>query len=284
MSISKSSWSLKRGAVKPLVYGLLSFVALVQLFPLLWIISISFKTNEEIFSYSIFRLPESYSFVNYVEAWTKGHVQEYLLNSVVITAVSVIATLLLSSMIAYALARMVWRLRGVVSLLFLAGLMIPLHAILIPLFITLKRLGMLSGYLSLIIPYTCIGMPLGVFIFTNFMKSIPYELEAAAFIDGCSIPRAFFEIILPVVRPAFATVGIFTFLNNWNEFIMAATFLQNPRLRTLPLGLMAFQGEFSSQWGPMGAAILIASIPVILLYMSSSDLVERSFTAGAILK
>lgn len=266
------------------VYILLSLYALVQIFPLLWTVLISLKTNAEIALGGILSLPESPVYSNYQEAWVEGHVQEYLFNTIFISAASVALTLLLSSMVAYAIARMKWRFGEALSFLFLAGLMVPIHAILIPLFITLKNLGILSTYLALILPYTAIGMPLGIFIFANFMRSVPFELEAAAFIDGCSVPQAFFKVMLPVVTPAFATVGIFTFLNNWNEFIMAATFLQNPKLRTLPLGLMAFQGEYSARWGPMGAAILIASVPIIIVYLFFSDRVEESFTAGAILK
>lgn len=274
----------KTSTLRILIYCMLFIFAIIQVFPLIWTFMISFKTNEQIMLDGTFSLPDRWMVENYMIAWTKGKVQDYFLNSVLVASISVAFTLLFSSMIGYAIARMRWRLSGLTLYLFMAGLMVPIHAILIPVFIILKDLGLLSSLLSLILPYITIGMPLGVFIFTNFLRSLPFELEAAAFIDGCSVIGAFFRIILPVIQPSFVTVGIFCFLHNWNEFIMASTFLQNPRLKTLPLGLMAFQGDFSVQWGQMAAAILIASIPVIIAYIIFSERVEASFAAGALLK
>lgn len=274
----------KKKKLKILVYAGLGIFSVLQILPLLWLATFSLKTNKEIVTKHAFHLPERFLYENYILAWTKGKVASYFGNSVLVALVSLAVTLLLGAMIAYAITRMRFRFRKGLLFLFLAGMMVPIHAALIPLFILLKNMGLLKSYLAVILPYIGFGMPLAIFIFSNFLKAIPFELEEAAFIDGCGVLRSFFSIILPVIKPAFATVGIFTFMANWNEFIMAATFLQDASKNTLPLGLMAFQGQYSAQWGPMGAAIMIASLPVLLLYLFFNEAIENSFTAGAILK
>ncbi len=269
---------------KPLVYIVLVVFALIQLLPLIWLLLSSFKTNGEIITKGAFSLPEVWRVENYGKAWKEGNIGNYFLNSVLISAVCVTLTLLMSSMVAYAISRMKWKISGLVLFLFLAGLMVPVHVTLIPLFIILKNIGLLGQQAGIILPYISMGLPLGVYVFTNFLRSLPSELEQAAAIDGCSLYRTFFSIILPVIMPAISAVGIFTFLNVWNEFIMAATLINSNVNKTLPLGLMAFQGEFSTQWAPMSAAIVISSIPVVLFYLVFSHQVEKSFTAGAVLK
>lgn len=266
------------------VYAALALLTVLELFPIGWLVSFSLKSNREIVTKSAFSLPERLLAENYRLAWTKGRINAYFVNSVVVAGASLALTLLLGGMAAYAIARMRWKLSAAIQYVFLAGMMVPVHATLIPLFIILRRIGVLSSHLALILPYIAMGLPLAVFVFANFLRSVPYELEAAAFIDGCGVFRSLFHVMLPAVQPAVATVGIFTFITSWNEFIMAATFIHNPSLRTLPLGLMAFQGEHSADWGPMGAAILIASVPILAMYLLASERVERSFTAGAILK
>ncbi len=270
--------------ITKITYILLTIFSVFQIFPLVWLINFSFKTNKEVVTKSAFALPEKIMYENYIEAWVKGNVGAYFFNSLIVGIICLSATLLLSSMIAYAITRMKFKGSKCILFLFLAGMMVPIHAALIPLFIILNKLSLLESYLSIILPYIGFGMPLAIFIFSNFLRSIPYELEQAAFIDGCGVTRAFFSIIIPVIKPAFATVGIFTFMTNWNEFIMASTFLQDPAKKTLPQGLMAFQGQYSAQWGPMGAAIVIASLPILIIYIFFSQQIEKSFTAGAVLK
>lgn len=269
---------------KYLTYLFLTLYAIISIFPLIWLLGFSLKTNREVMMNSAFALPETFLYENYVEAWVRGNVEGYFFNSVFVGIVSLIFTLIFGSMIAYAITRMRFKGQQALLFLFLAGMMVPIHASLIPIFIILKNLGLLKSYLAVILPYVGFGLPLAIFIFSNFLRSVPYELEQAAFIDGCGVIRAFVSIIVPTIKPAFATVGIFTFISNWNEFIMAATFLRDAAKKTLPQGLMAFQGEYSAQWGPMGAAIVISSLPLILVYIFFSEQIEKSFAAGAVLK
>lgn len=259
-------------------------IALLQLIPLAWLVLISFKNNSEIQLGGIFSLPKVWLFSNYSSAWVQGQVGENFLNSLIVGIITVFFVLLLSSMMAYALTRMRFKFSNILLLILLAGVMVPIHATLVPLFILLKNLGLLKTQLSIILPYITINIPVGIFILSSFLRSLPKELEEAAFIDGYGIIRTFFQVVLPLLKPTLASVGIFTFLHVWNELLMAATFIQKSSLRTLPLGLMNFSGEYSVEWGPLCAAMLISTIPLILIYIYFSEQMEKSFTAGSILK
>ncbi|MDO5425195.1 MAG: carbohydrate ABC transporter permease [Eubacteriales bacterium] len=275
---------MKKKVKKTLLYLVLGVFAVIQIFPLIWLLNYSFKSNAEIYTKSSFALAENIDATNYIAAWVKGSIAKYFGNSLFVTLVSVVATLVLAAMMAYAITRMRWKFSGVVLGFLMVGMMIPIHATLIPLFVLLQKIGLYSTRWSIIIPYIAVGLPLAVFIFSNFLRSIPRELEEAAFIDGCGIIRAFVQIIVPSLKPAVATVAIFTFMSNWNEFIMASTYLQKTDLYTLPLGLTAFKGAHGSEMGPLAAAILIASVPLLIFYCIFSEQVEKSFAAGAVLK
>lgn len=271
----------KKSIIKMII---LAVFAVIQIFPLLWLINFSLKSNEEIYTTGSLQLPQTPVFGNYVEAWVKGNVGRYFGNSVFVTVLSVGATLLISCMMAYAITRMRWKGSQAVLAVLMLGMMVPIHATLIPLFVIMQRVGLLNTHWCIIIPYVATGMPLAVFIISNFLRSVPHELEEAAFIDGCGIMKCFVMIVMPVVKPAISTVAIFTFMNHWNEFIMASTYLQKSDLYTLPLGLMGFRGSYSVALGPMAAAIIIACVPLVLFYMVCSEQVEKSISAGAVLK
>lgn len=282
---STRSWDRNSKSVKKLsVYTIMVIIALLQLIPLAWLVMISFKNNSEIQLGGIFSLPKVWLFSNYSSAWVQGQVGENFLNSVIVGVITVFFVLLLSSMMAYALTRMRFKFSNILLLILLAGVMVPIHATLVPLFILLKNLGLLKTQLAIILPYITINIPVGIFILSSFLRSLPKELEEAAFIDGYGIIRTFFQVVLPLLKPTLASVGIFTFLHVWNELLMAATFIQKSSLRTLPLGLMNFSGEYSVEWGPLCAAMLISTIPLILIYIYFSEQMEKSFTAGSILK
>ncbi len=269
---------------KRVKYIILILFAVIQIFPLLWLINFSLKGNNEIYTESSLKLPEIPKFSNYVEAWITGNVAEYFINSVIVTFTSVLITIVISCMMAYGITRMKWKGSNLVLSFLMLGMMIPIHATLIPLFLLMQKVGFLNTYWCIIIPYIATGLPLAVFIISNFLRSVPYELEEAAYMDGCGVIRCFLLIITPVLKPAVATVAIFTFMSDWNEFIMASTYLQSSELYTLPIGLTAFRGSYTTAMGPMAAAIIITCIPLILFYCICSEQVEKSFTAGAVLK
>jgi raffinose/stachyose/melibiose transport system permease protein len=185
-------------------------------------------------------------------------------------------------MAAYAIARMHWKNKVLVFSIFTIGIMIPIQATLLPLFQMMDWMGLKGGYLGLLVPYIAFGIPMSIMILTGFYKAIPREMEEAAYIDGCGIFRSFVTIILPIMRPALATASIFTFLGTWNELIFANTLIDSSAYRTLPVGIMSFAGQYTTDWGLIGAGMVIATLPTILIYFLLSNQVQQSLMAGAV--
>ncbi len=267
---------------KTLLTVFMAVVVVIQLFPLYWLLSFSLKNNNQIFGGNILGLPEKFMWNNYVKVLTQGNVGVYLLNSVIVTAASVVITCLLAASAAYAITRMNWGLSKTVLNIFLLGMMIPAYAALLPLFLTLNKTGIYDSWFALIIPYTAFSLPMAIFIFTGFYETIPRELEESACMDGCSIYRIFSSIMLPMIRPAIVTVAIFTYLQNWNELLFAVTFIKSRNLKTLTAGVMSLVSQYRTEWGQIGAGLLLTAIPSLLIYTFLSKQVQESFRAGAI--
>ncbi|MFA9379436.1 MAG: carbohydrate ABC transporter permease [Acetanaerobacterium sp.] len=265
-----------------IVFVLLAAWAIIQLFPLVWLLLFSLKDNVEIFGGNILGLPHVWKFENYATVFTSGNVGFYFLNSVFVTVITIVISSILIATTSYAIARMRWKFSRLTLGLFLLGMMIPIHAALLPLFIILKNLHLLNTYLALIIPYTAFALPMGIFILTGFMSSIPRELEEAACIDGCSIYQIFFRIILPLIKPGLATIAIFTYLSTWNEMMFAITFINNESMKTLTVGIMSLAGQFATEWGPIGAGLMIATVPTLLIYALLGEQVQKSLVVGAV--
>lgn len=267
---------------KVLLQVFLIIVAIIQIYPLIWLAFFSLKDNSEIFSGNVAGLPHKFLWQNYKVALNQGHVARYFLNSVFVTSVTILIVLVLSSMAAYAITRMKWKLSKFTMILILLGMMVPIHAALLPLFMVLKNLKMLNTYASLIIPYAAFALPMAVFILASFYKGIPRELEEAAVIDGCGIYRTYFYIILPQIRSALATVAIFTYLSSWNELMFAVTFINNQAFETLTVGMMSMVGTYITQWGVIGAGLMVSTIPTLVIYLLFSRQIQESLIAGAI--
>lgn len=256
--------------------------AFIQIYPLFWLFEFSLKDNSEIFGGNIAGLPEHWRFENYVTAFFNANVIRYFFNSVIVTGVTIVITLIISAMSAYAITRMIWRGRETTLKIILMGMMVPIHAALLPLFIILSKAHLLNSYWSLIIPYVAFGLPMAVFLFTSFMESLPRELEEAAAIDGCGIYQIFWKIIFPLIRPAIATVSIFTFISSWNELMFAVTFINKAEYKTLTVGIMSMVGAYTTKWGEIGAGLMIATIPTVIMYLLLSEQVQKSLVAGAV--
>ncbi len=261
---------------------ILILVAVVQLFPLYWLITYSLKSNIEIFGENVIGLPRDWRWINYKIALTDGGILRYFLNSVFYSAVTVFVTGLVSAMAAYAVARMKWKLKGLAFGFFTIGIMIPTQATLLPLFQVLDKMGLKGGYMGLLIPYIAFAIPMSIMILVGFYVGIPKELEEAAYIDGCGVFRCFFSIIFPMVKPALATASIFTFLATWNELMFANTLVDSVDYRTLPVGIMSFAGQYTTDWGIIGAGMVIATLPTILIYFLLSNQVQESLVIGAV--
>lgn len=272
----------KRKIAKNIKLIMLILIAITQLFPLYWLVTFSLKGNAEIFGDNIIGLPQSWKWGNYYQAFTQTNIIRYFLNSVFYSFTTVVVAGILSAMAAYAIARMKWKKSGLVFGIFAIGIMIPAQAALLPLFQLLDRTGLKGGYLGLLIPYIAGAIPMSILILTGFYKGIPKEIEEAAYIDGCGVFKSFLLIILPIIKPAIATASVFTFLGTWNELMLANTFVDSDKYRTLPVGIMSFAGQYSTDWGLIGAGMVIATIPTIMIYFLLSNQVQDSLIAGAV--
>jgi raffinose/stachyose/melibiose transport system permease protein len=255
---------------------------LIQVFPLIWLVFFSLKDNREIFGGNVLGPPRRLLGENYVQALFQGNVALYFLNSLIVTFSTIIISGLLATMASYAIVRMKWKLSKPVLTIFLLGLMIPIHSALLPLFIILRKLHLLNSYWALIIPYVAFALPMAIFIFAGFLTAIPRELEESACLDGCGIYRIFFRIILPLLKPAIATVSIFTYLASWNELMFAVVFVNDEQYKTLTVGIMSMVGRFITQWGPIGAGLVVGTLPTVLIYALMSRQVQESLTTGAL--
>ncbi|MFC3746787.1 carbohydrate ABC transporter permease [Paenibacillus sp. GCM10012306] len=257
---------------------------IVSVYPLVWMISYSLKNNDEIFSTNPFGLPTHFRFENYVTAWSQFNIPKYFINSIVVSTIATVFILLFALMFAFAVARLTWKFREAVRVYMLVGMFIPLQVIMIPLAILVRDFHLSNTYGALIVPYIALGLPFSTMIFYGFMRGIPTEIEEAACMDGANIYRMFLQVIMPMVMPAVATVAIFQFLTNWNEFTLAYILISNEAMKTLPLGLLFFQGQYSTDWGGMGAVMTMASLPMIIVYLFFSEQVERAMTVGSAVK
>lgn len=267
---------------KVLVYFCLILWTVTCLFPIYWLITFSLKDNNEIFGGNLIGLPQHLLWNNYQNALFGGKVGIYLLNSIIVTAATILFTVLAATMATFAIQRMRWKLSKVTMSILMVGLMVPMHAALLPVFVVMRNLHLLNTRWSLIIPYTSFAIPMGILIISGILDGIPREMEEAACIDGCSIYRLFFSIILPMLRPAIATTAIFTFLQSWNELMLAVTFISRDSMKTLTVGIQSMAGQYLTEWGPIGAALVVATIPTLLLYSLLSDQVQKSLVAGAV--
>ena len=285
----KSSYPpvLDNGRPRKSVGQILSYVVLVlwtfiSVFPVYWMLTFSLKTNEEIFGENVIGLPKYWVWENYTRAMNTGNMPLYFLNSVIVAVSTIIITLLASVMATYAITRLDWKGRKTMNKFFMLGLTIPIHASIVPLYTTLAKLKMLNSYFALILPYSAFSLAMGILISIGFMGDIPYDLDEACFLDGCGVWGTFLRVIAPLMMPAVATVGIYTFLQCWNELMFANVFISKDSLKTLPVGVQALSGQYTTDWGPIGAALSIATIPTLLVYVFLSRQIQDSFIAGAV--
>ncbi|MEK4041059.1 carbohydrate ABC transporter permease [Paenibacillus sp. FSL L8-0493] len=256
--------------------------AVIQLYPLVWLVFSSFKTNIEITGSNVMGLPNEWRWANYDYALFKANIARNFLNSLMYTTVTVIISALLSAMVSFAVARMKWKLNNVVLTFFMLGLMIPVHATLLPVFQMLKMTSLLNTLWALIIPYTVSALPTTIFIMIGFFRALPGELEEASVVDGCNIYQVFFRIMLPLVKPAIVTTSIFTFLSAWNELMFANTFINDPDLATITVAINSFKSAYATEFGPMFAGMVVATLPMIIIYLFLSNQVQKSIIAGAV--
>lgn len=267
--------------IKACIYIFLTLVAVLYIAPLLWVFMVSFKTNSEIFT-SPFALPESFYIDNFTFAWTAGKLGIATLNSFIVCAVTLILSMLIGSMAAFAIGRLRFKLAKPCMTFFLLGMMIPVHCVMIPLFTRFAKLGLSNSLTGLIIPYLTFSLPVTIFIMTGFFQSMPNELIESACIDGATIYEIFFKIALPLSKTGLFVTGLMTFVANWNELLLAMVFISDDMKKTLPVSLSKFVGPYNTNYSQMFAAIIIAIIPTIIVYCIFSNQIVDGLTAGAV--
>ena len=273
-------------------YVVLLIWTVLCVFPLYWMFTFSLKENAEIFGENVLGLPKNWMWSNYADAMRSGTLSTGMMrdstillgfkNSIIVSVFTIALTIVCALMACYALTRMEWRGRDTANNIFMLGLTLPIHAALLPVFLMLKSLRMLNSYQALIVPYAAFSLAMAIMIFGSFMVNIPKELEESACLDGCGTFGIFFRIILPLMKPAISTVIIFTFLQAWNELMFANIFNSEKRFSTLPVAINTFFGSYTTKWGPIGAALVIATFPTLFVYAFISRKIQESLIAGAI--
>ncbi|TQR45678.1 carbohydrate ABC transporter permease [Paenibacillus popilliae] len=270
---------------RALMYALLGIWTLLVIYPLLWSILGSFKTNQQFLLNAPWSLPEwPFEWANFTTVWNNYHLGTYFMNSLIVTVVSTVLALLLSSTTSYIIARFPFRGSMALYNLYLSSMMIPLILGLIPLFFLLSNLHLDNSLLGLILVYTVTNLPFGVFVLVGFFRSMPKELDEAASIDGSSHYGVFFRIMLPLAKPGLISVGMMNVLNIWNEYIIGTVLVNDPEKYTIPVGIAIMQAEmqYRTEWGPLFAGLLLSIIPVLVLYMIFQKQITSGMMAGAI--
>ncbi|MCM1237118.1 MAG: carbohydrate ABC transporter permease [Ruminococcus flavefaciens] len=271
----------KFSIAKTLIYIFLILLVVIYLAPLLWMLFVSVKDNAELFT-SPFALPQRIQWENYKFAWTAGYLGKATLNSAIVCVTSLIVSMIVGSMAAFAIARLRWKLAKLMMTYFMIGMMIPIHCVLIPLFKTFSSIGLYNNLTGLIVPYVTFSLPITIFIMSGFFENMPRELIEAACIDGCSIYKCFITIALPLSRTGLFVTGLMSFVANWNELLLAMVFISDDLKKTLPVSLSKFVGPYNTNYVQMFAAIIIAIIPTIIVYCCFSNQIVDGLTAGAV--
>ncbi|MFZ4453087.1 carbohydrate ABC transporter permease [Salibacterium aidingense] len=256
------------------LYILLVIISIFMLFPVLWVISSSLKPSTELFAWPPSIFPNEITLNNYISAFQNANFGRYLFNTVFVTITATIITLIINTMAGYALAKYRFRGSTIILVFFLSTLMIPLEALMIPMFIVLKNLGLYNTLWGVIIPPA--ATPTGVFLVRQYIMSIPDEMIEAAKIDGASDWKIFVRLILPLAKPILATLTIFSLMWRWQDYIWPLIAISDSNLYTLELALANFVGEYSVDWGPLLAMAVLTMIPLITVFL----LFQRFFIRG----
>ncbi len=265
----------------PLVQVLLVANAVLVLAPILLMCLSAFKTTREIFQ-NPFALPAVWSLDNFAKVWVEARFGQYFQNSVIVTAASAAILVAFGAMASYALGRFQFRGNDLLYVYFLSGLLLPIRLAIIPLFILMRNLGLLDSLWSLILIYAASGLPSAVFILTGFFRTLPADLDSAARIDGAGEWAIFTRVMLPLVRPALVIVTIYNIIPIWNDFFFPLVFIKSEHLKTLPLGMTTFFGQYYTDFAALFAGLTLAAVPVVVLYVVLSQHFIRGLTAGAV--
>jgi multiple sugar transport system permease protein len=257
-----------------------AIVVLNGFFPAVWILLTSFKPELELVRKPITYLPHQFTLQNYVQVFRQQPLALYIANSAIVAAASTVLTLVVSACAAYAIARLRLRYRDLILSAIIASSTFPLVTLLVPIFETMRTLGLLNTYPALILPYVVLSLPLCTLVLVSFFQSIPRDLENAAMIDGATRFGALWRVVVPLAAPGVFTAGILAFVNSWDEFLLALSLNSAVRMRTLPVGIALYQGEFTFPWHIIAAALVVAIVPIAVLIALFQERVVGGLTSG----
>ena len=272
---------MKRKVFHGLAFILMAVFAVCCLYPIFWLILNSFKTNKELY-YNTWGLPETLNLENYSRAISKGNIGSSYVSSIVIPAASVFLTVFFGAMVSYGLTRLRFKGSGTVKGLFSMGMSIPAYAVIIPMFAMFNQMKLLDSFGSVIIAHVVFAFPMTIYILTGFFSTIPTELEEAFIVDGCTILKGYYKIILPIAKPSLATVSVINFLSVWNDLLFPQIFLTSMDKMPLPVILTQFADLDSVDYSGMLAAVVMTVIPTIGVYIFLHDKIIEGMTAGAV--
>lgn len=279
---------MKRKPGQKLGQGIRDVILIISavcfMLPLYWMLMLSVKGANQAAS-DPWALPTELHFENFSAAWERIDIPLLLKNSVIYTTGSVALCLIVSVMVAYAITRMRMKHAGAARMYFTIGMLVPVSVLLIPVYRLVMQLGVKGTYLSLILPYAAFSMSSAILMISAFFTSIPIEMEEAAALDGCSVYRTFVSIMVPMVKPALATQAMILYIQNWNEYALASILAMGKEMRTIPLALDLFFGQFDlTNWGEIGAAVTLTSLPVILVFIFCNKQIEQAMCGSSGLK
>ena len=277
----KASYSTKGVLCLILKWVIILLFAVYTLFPLLWLLITSLKTNAEYFN-DPFSFPAVPQFQNYINAFSQANLGQMIWNSVTVAVIATAANVFVAAMASYAISRFDFKGKEIFFTIFSAGVMVPLNALMVPYFTIFSRIGLLDSMNALRILYTAIGLPIAVIIIRGFMDSLPREIEEAAYIDGCGFFGRFFRIILPLSKTGLITAATFQFITCWNEFVYANLLTSSPQNKTIQIGIRYFTNQFTTDYVSMYAAIIIAIVPSVLGYALFQKQIISGMTSGAV--
>lgn len=274
---------VKRTARRLPVWAAIAALLVVVCYPMVWLFLGSFKTQREFLEEPTWSLPQQWDVTNYITAWETAGLGQSLFNSAVTVLPALFLMLLLGTAAAFTLEVMIWKGRGPVLMVFLAGIMVPMQMILLPLFSVYFNVGLTGTLWPLVITYTATGMPLTVFLMATYFRGVPREVFEAATLDGATVVRQFFSIAVPMMKNGLFTVGLVQFFFFWNDLLIALTFANSGNLRTLQVGLLNFNGQFgSTAYGPLFAAISLNVFALLIIYLVLNQSIQKGLTAGAV--
>jgi len=253
----------------------------LTVYPVIFVTLTSLKSTKE-FYVNIWGLPKHLEWSNYYKSWVTSHIGNYFFNSLIVVGISVICILIMGALAGYALARLRLPYANIILFIIIFTQLLPLESVLMPLYIMMSKMKLLGSYLTLIIPYIGWGLPMTILIYKNFFETIPSELLEAARVDGCTEYRIFAYVTVPLMLPATATNAIFNFVGLWGELMWASVSLSTTSMGTIPMGVISFKQQFSTDWGPLSAAICVVLIPLVLIFLLTQKYFVQGLSSGAV--